>query len=344
MRQLLYIIGFILSLACQAQVLSLRQDSPSRYVVKPGDTLWDISSRYLAHPWEWNLLWQANPSIKNPHHLYPGAVIELHHDHDRPYLRVLSNGTVKLSPSMQPIPQASAIPPIPLSEMEPFLDSSLVLDRDALINAPYVIAFRDEHLLVGQGDEVYVKNLCPRCNLAPGVSLSYGIYRPDGEYFNPFTKAFLGYKAKLVGYAELLRQGDPMTVVITDLTQGGIQLMDRVMPNTHKGFDVDFMPRAPSNLIRGLIIDALGDYRQGAEGLVVVLDRGTDYHLQAGDVLAVYTPAKRMKELECPYGCVRIPRERVGEVMVFRTFTHTSFALVVRATRPIKIMDRVANP
>lgn len=341
MRLLSLLLCLMISMSGHA--FQLRKDSPARYVVKEGDTLWDISNRYLQHPWEWKALWHANPAIKNPNHLYPGAVIELRYDHHRPYLRVLSNGTVKLSPNMRTEEQDSAIPPIPLADIKPFLDASLVLDRDALLNAPYIVAFRDVHMMSGQGDEVYVKNLCPRPTSHPGETLSYGVYRPAGEYTNPYTKAFLGYKALLIGYAELLKAGDPATLVLTDITQG-VKLLDRVMPNTVPGFDLNFMPKAPSKLVRGLIIDAPGDYTQGAEGLVVVLDRGKDAGLQPGDVLGVYRQAHRMKDLECPYGCVRLPRERVGEVMVFRTFTHTSFAMVVRATRAVKIMDRFANP
>ena len=32
-------------------VEGLRNDAPQRYEVVPGDTLWDISARYLRSPW-----------------------------------------------------------------------------------------------------------------------------------------------------------------------------------------------------------------------------------------------------------------------------------------------------
>jgi hypothetical protein len=340
-QYLFVVLCLITSLTAYA--FTLRSDSPSKYVVQNGDSLWDIASRYLEHPWEWPLLWHANPQIHNPNHLYPGAVIALHYNQQQqPYLRVLSNGTVKWSPSMHIDVEKDVIPPIPLSDIRPFLDASLVLDHDALINAPYVIAFTAEHMLGGQGDEVYVKNICPQCQLN-GLAISYGIYRPNGEYYSPYTKTLLGYKASLIGYAELLRSGDPATIVLTDIMQA-VKLMDRVMLNNHPGFDLDFIPKSPAKPFKGTIIDLPGGYSRGAEGLVVVLDHGKDCGLQAGDVLAVYTNPKRIKDLECPYGCVRIPRERVGEVMVFRTFTHTSFALVMRATRAIEVMDKVSSP
>ena len=46
-------------------VEGLRNDAPQRYEVVPGDTLWDISARYLRSPWQWPSLWQANPQVRN---------------------------------------------------------------------------------------------------------------------------------------------------------------------------------------------------------------------------------------------------------------------------------------
>jgi len=45
----------------------LRTDHPETYVVKKGDTLWDISSTFLNSPWLWPEIWHANPQIANPH-------------------------------------------------------------------------------------------------------------------------------------------------------------------------------------------------------------------------------------------------------------------------------------
>lgn len=331
--------------------VTLRPDSPARYIVQPGDTLWSIANRYLKNPWEWKTLWHANPQVQNPAQLYPGAVIALRYRNQTPYLRVLSNGTIKLSPHIQATPLEDPVPPIPLEDIRPFLNGSLILDRDILENAPFVIAFHFERALAGQGDEIYVQNLCPTPP-PQGKSYSYALYRRCGAYYEPGTRRFLGYKASLVAYAELVRGGNPATIMLTDIMQG-VKLRDRVMPNKFPAFDSFFEPKTPSMPVNGRIIEITGDYTQGGIGLIGVINRGLDAGLQAGDVLGVYTRPRVVKNRlyrfrrwknKCDQQCATIAPERIGEVMVFRVFSKTSFVLVVRSIQAITRLNIVTNP
>ncbi|MDX1815876.1 MAG: LysM peptidoglycan-binding domain-containing protein, partial [Thermodesulfobacteriota bacterium] len=42
------------------------------HAVVKGDTLWDLSAKYLGSPWLWPDLWERNRFITNPHYIYPG--------------------------------------------------------------------------------------------------------------------------------------------------------------------------------------------------------------------------------------------------------------------------------
>lgn len=322
---------------------TLKPNAPERYTVKPGDTLWEIANRYLEHPWEWPELLKNNPQFKNSNQLYPGAILILGYREKQPYLKIIVNKTIKLSPTIREETPGQAIPPVHLSDIKPFLNSSLVLDEDLLVHSPYVIALKTEHLLGGQGDEVYVKNLCHLPEPCGHGNYSYSLFRPGGPYIDPITKNVLGYYASIVGYGALSRAGDPATIVLTDIVQG-IKRRDKVIGNNEPDFNLDFQPKAPYMPVKALIIDMLSDYTQGAETLGVVINRGKDIGLVPGDVLAVFAPPRPIRDLECPYDCVRIPPERLGEIMIVRTFTHTSFALVMRSTRSVKLGDRATNP
>src|SRR3990167_4368176 len=127
--------------AAYAQPLLLKNSAPTRYTIKPGDTLWEISSRYLKNPWEWRTLLYANPAITNPKKLHVGAVLSLHRKHNPPYIKVLSNGTIKLSPGLITIAKSNIVPAIALRSIEPFLNGSVIFDDNVMADAPYIVEY-----------------------------------------------------------------------------------------------------------------------------------------------------------------------------------------------------------
>jgi hypothetical protein len=345
MRYILIFFLFLISTTNQA--LTLRPDAPKQYVVQRGDSLWTIASRFLKNPWEWKELWHANPQIKNPNHLYAGAVLELNYSSKKPYLRVLSNGTVKLSPNIRASATEDIVPPIPLGEVKPFLNESLIFDEDALVRAPYVVAIAGERMVGGQGDEAYVRGLHPSTELPEGGTIAYSVFRAGKNFIDPGTKEVLGYKATLVGYAELTAGGDPATVLLTSINQG-IQKEDKVLINNSPEFDLYFEPSVPSVDVHASIIEMPIDLpdgsSQGAIGNVIILNTGAKQGLKAGDVLGIYGKSRVVKDIRKRLTLINLPPERIGEAMVFRTFTNTSFALIVRSEHPVYLEDTVTNP
>ncbi len=75
----LIIVALLLTVSAyvRADVVQLKPDHPERYTVVKGDTLWDISTRFLKSPWHWPRIWKINEQIRNPHLIYPGDVIVL---------------------------------------------------------------------------------------------------------------------------------------------------------------------------------------------------------------------------------------------------------------------------
>ncbi|WP_397471461.1 LysM peptidoglycan-binding domain-containing protein, partial [Rheinheimera sp.] len=99
-----------------ADVLKIRDDAPANYVVKKGDTLWDISALYLNEPWLWPQLWQMNPQIDNPHLIYPGDTLTLTYDaQGRPRL-IVNDNVKRLSPGIRKTMKGGdAVSTLPLS-------------------------------------------------------------------------------------------------------------------------------------------------------------------------------------------------------------------------------------
>jgi LysM domain-containing protein len=51
--------------------------APDEYIIQKGDTLWDLSQKFLDNPWYWPKIWSLNPSIENPHWIYPGNKLRI---------------------------------------------------------------------------------------------------------------------------------------------------------------------------------------------------------------------------------------------------------------------------
>ena len=145
-RILALVSALLLSFATYAVAAELRGDHPNSYVVRKGDTLWDISARFLKQPWLWPEIWQANPQVRNPHLIYPGDVLNLS----------FING-LRLGLQPQVHPEGEAVPAIPLSELKMFLKDMRVMDSNAVSSAPYVVGLEEARLRGAVGQNIYVR-------------------------------------------------------------------------------------------------------------------------------------------------------------------------------------------
>ncbi len=321
-----------------AQDIALNPKHPDRYVVVPGDTLWDISARFLRDPWLWPEVWYVNPQIENPHLIYPGDVITLVYVDGKPQLRLQRGGTVKLSPRVRSVPLGEAIPTIPVDAIRQFLSQPLVVEEDELEKAPYVLQSADEHLVTGAGDRVYVRGI------ADQTYARYQFFRAGRDYTDPDTGEFLGKEAIYLGDGTVQRYGDPATVALTRTTRE-INSGDRLMPVVSEEIHTSFLPRAPADAVDGRIIAVHDGVTQIGQYQVVVINRGRRNGIEVGHVLRVRQAGETVPDrIGGRDEKVKLPDEDAGLLMVFRTFDKVSYALVMEATRPIHVLDTVTNP
>lgn len=325
----------------------LNPDHPDRYTVVKGDTLWDISARFLRDPWRWPDIWKANPQVKNPHLIYPGDVLALTFNNGVPELRLERTGegrpTVKLSPQVRSSEIARAIPTIPLDVIQPFLTRPRVVTREEMEAAPYIVQSADEHLIAATGNRVYVRGIQGE------AAERYSVLRLGQAYRDPDAKdkkqEILGYEAIYVADAVLQQSGDPATFVLTGSRQE-THNGDRLLPASAQEQETSFQPRPPGGDVRGRIISVIEGVSQVGQYQVVVLNLGEQQGMQAGHVLAAYQAGYEVRDLVSPdpKDTVKLPDERAALLMVFRPFERVSYALVMKATRPLRVGDKVQTP
>ncbi|MGB7756166.1 MAG: LysM domain-containing protein [Salinisphaera sp.] len=314
----------------------IRGDAPLRYVVKRGDTLWDIAGKYLDDPWYWPQLWDANPDIANPHRIYPGEVLVLTRGMDgQPQLA--RGNTVRLEPQVREEPLSQAIPVIPYSAIRNFLESPRLVDDNALENAPYVVSFDDQHLVAGNGATVYVRGAD---RTGPD---HYELVHPEGPYRDAQTNDVLGRKALPVGRITIHAFGQNVATASIDKAYREARRGDRLLPVADANLLRDFYPHAPAEPLSAHIISVYGGVGEIGQYDVVTLDRGRNIGLRRGDVLDIYKSGRTVSD-PVAGGEVKLPEVEAGYLMVFKVDDKVSFALVMHATRAIHVDDVVHSP
>ena len=323
----------------------LRPDAPMNYTVKRGDTLWDISAVFLKDPWFWPEIWQINPQVENPHLIYPGDVLSLAVGAGGDaHVFISQYSGARLQPRLRSEAIEGPIDNIPFSAIAAFLTKPSVLTKDQALKAPHILGFRDHHMIAGTGHEIYVRDLN-----AP-LNQRFAVMHVGEEIRDPDDNKVVGYQAAYVATAVVNAPGDVSKAMLTEGAREALE-GDRLI-SQEGDVPLTFQPHAPSSQITGQIIGIAEDATQIGQYQVVVINRGTKHGLAPGAVLAVdqrgelvhdkYGRAPWEKD---PYGkMVRLPYERAGTLIVFKTFDRVSYALVIGARGPMQVADRVYNP
>lgn len=322
--------------------VALAEDHPNRYVVQPGDTLWDIASTFLKDPWYWPEIWYVNPDIENPHLIYPGDVLELVWIDGEPRLRMARGSAYRLSPQARVTPLDQAVRSIPYEEIAAFLSEGLVLEKEQIEGLPYILATREKHLIAAAGNQIYVRGGDPA---QPGTR--YSIVHVGDELVDPDDNEVVGYQGIYVGEGALARGGDPATISLTETNREALR-GDRLLP-VQIDIPLNFFPKSPDTDIDGRIISVVDGVSQIGQYMVVVLNRGARDGLAPGHVLTVFQAGEVVRD---PFADgsmfsgeqVKLPDEQAGTVMIFKVYDRIAYALVMEATSAIHVLDAVRNP
>ncbi|MEO8857998.1 MAG: LysM domain-containing protein [Burkholderiaceae bacterium] len=348
----------------------LSQNAPDSYTVKPGDTLWAISGMFLQRPWHWPELWGMNLNeIRNPHRIYPGQKLVLERDGGRARLRMAGatgegppTDTVRVSPRIRYESLAdSALPTLKPNLIEPFLAEPIVVDEGGLAAAPRIVAAQEGRVLLTRGDRAYARGSNGQPLLdAPGKQQEFRIFRNAVPLKDPGTGEVLGYEAQYVGKALLVRSESTETQVgkngkeTSEIVPATIDIVaakeemrvgDRLLPEPAREL-VSYMPRAPSGKVDGRIVSVYGSaVVNAAQNQVVAINLGKRDGMESGVVLAILKDGAHLIDSTDPAKArLKLPDERNGLLMVFRTFDRISYALVLDIRDGVKVGDHLTNP
>ncbi len=332
---------------------ALKASAPYVYVVKRGDTLWDIAGKFLNSPWRWKEIWASNRHVKNPHWIYPGDKLLLCTLDGRPLIGKdegdgcegiirRHQGGASLQPQISIESLANTIPVVPLAYIQQWLDHSIVVSPESLTNIPYILGAADNRVITGAGQTVYARGN----GLVTGQQ--YGVFRQGEPYtFTDATGKKINAGIELVEVASataVANENDITTLELTKSFNAEVRKGDFVLPQYDNNMPSLFYPTIPNEVTDGgQVVRVQGSIGTAAQHGVVTLDRGALHGVKSGQVFSIYQKGETVRDPQTKE-MVKLPNQRVGTVMIFKAFDQLSYAYVLDSSLPIKVGAEIQPP
>ena len=371
-----------LSLNASAEDIQLQKNAPESHIVVKGDTLWGISAKFLKDPWQWPKVWRMNRTqIKNPHLIYPGDVVVLDTSSGSPQLRLLRQ-TVTLQPGIREEPLAAeAILTIAPNVIGPFLSQPLLIEKGQLDSSPRIISGPDNRVILSTGTRVYINDIKNGAAIhwniyRPGEQLidpdtkenlgTEAIYLGDvdisrfgapatGDIVRAKEEIFAKdrlvvspeeFQSSFVPHAPETQINGRIMRIYGGVAEGGANMVVSINRGKKDGLeeghvlaisrygkiitDPEFKDLNTNKVVpeQKKLKEPNFDVKTGSDGKKVV-----NFEKEAKQSQIVLQP-----------GQVKLPDERIGLMMIFRTFDRVSYGLIMSTTDAVYTLDSVQTP
>lgn len=320
---------------------------PDYHLVHRGDTLWDICGYYYGNPWDWPRVWSNNPTIQNPHWIYPNDRVRL------------GNGTGGAGggtggPSAAPAGESG----VRVSRLGSDTSGAPVrlrntgfLDEDALEHAGDIAGSPVDHMMLTANDEIYVRYADDE-DEPPSNGTELTIYRHIDESERDDDES--GDLVRILGTA-VVRSYDREHKMVR------AQIVDAYEP-IERGFRVAEAPRRIENVpprandrdLDTTISATLFPRHLVGDQQLVFVEVGSEEGVQVGNRFFILhesdpwfdsVPLGRQHALGAdgrtsPASGTEYPPEVVGEARVVSVRPHSSTLLMTRAVVEIAVGDR----
>ncbi len=333
---------------------NFRPNAPDQHLVVKGDTLWDISGKFLEHAWCWPEVWGLNKQeIKNPHWIYPGQIVYFDRKTGRLSLNKPgsdgsegANGNLRLSPQIRTEGLGKdAIASISSDIIDPFLSQPLIINANDLAAQPRIVSGSEGHFYLGKDDKVYVRG-------ALKGGSSFQVFRPGTPLKDPDTGKVLAYEAVYLGTAKLQTEAKPPADVHTFIIASSKMEMgvgDQLVLAPPTAIR-NYVPHPPDRPVSARILGVYSGVTYAGQNQVVSINRGSLDGVDVGSVLQLYNKGKVVKDRTAKTSMmgqspmIKLPDEESGTLFVFRVFNNISYGLIMQVTTPVEVGDVAKSP
>lgn len=297
------------------------------HVVQPGDTLWDLSSKYLNSPWVWPRVWSYNPHITNPHWIYPGQVVRF-----RPLVAAAAEPEDNYVPGRRPETVRPGHTGVVAFRSIGFATKEQVKAAGKLKYSP------NDSILLSRYQTAYVA-----FEKAQDVKVGdkFLSARIEKEIEHPVTGKSIGFLYQVTGELEVTATAQEKRYFTTTVRRSwrSVERSNIILPWEELQHKTERRPNTKA--LKGYVVataeqDEIGKYQ------LAIVDLGSKLGVEYGNLLRIVRrgdgylrPEEFKKKLD------KMPLEELGEMLVLNARPDFSTVLVLRTLTEARLGDKV---
>ncbi len=311
------------------------------HTVERGDTLWDLSRKFLGSPWYWPKVWSYNPDIANPHWIYPGNTVRFFGAEDQPSqvevggpeIPDVEEGQYDDDTEVIKAGQIGYRPKNATTLVVP----AFVTARELELTAKITGSFSEAEML-SYPFTVYV-DISGKKTLRQGETAL--IFREGGEVLHPVTQALVGYITRVVAEGKVLAVDGKRNIATVLITKSVDEVYrgDSISPAGESVVRTVAPRRNDKELKGGVVLRGAQRFVVlQAEGLQVFIDRGADDGVKLGNSFTFFRSGDTQgidRFFNPQVSDDSMPREDVGSCMVVDVKAKVSCCLITRSLREL---------
>lgn len=303
------------------------------YTIKKGDTLWDLSKKFIDDPYYWPNIWSKNPEITNPHLIFPGQKIRILDGR----LEIIPAYAEAKQPSLEPVAKqpAEVVQPEELVTIKTAGGDGFILSNEKPLGM--IVDSVDNRVLLTANDVVFVKM---QDTSAVAVGDTYSLFARGDIVKHPQTRKSIGTMMNNLGFLQVTEiQGDTVIAKIGDVYREitrGAELFEYIPPRKELT-----LQRGTSNK-QGFIVFARDEKGTFATNDVIFISLGSNDDVQSGNLIYLSRPRKVSDEIIKKAGPITLPDAVLGAAVVIEAKQETASAIVIKSVDAAFIGDQVS--